>query len=146
MIRVTVIRPDNSVYGYIDLPNETAIDSWIAECTANGSNWVQTGCTLQRTDVSAQATKDQLVAQSLKNQSIGASIIANVAATNEMKLAANTMSQQTFTALLADQNVLNIERLLWNGSLVTAKALIQATDLSAYYTSDEIATILALFP
>lgn len=112
----------------------------------NGANAVAAGYTIAQSDVTAQYALQQATVQALKNQSIGATIVATVAATNESKLAAQTMSEQTFTTLLADQNVANIERLLWNGSLVTAKSLIQSSNLSAYYTSDEIASILAMFP
>lgn len=104
------------------------------------------GYAIVQTDITAQLAQQQAVATALRNQSTGAMIIANVAALNESKLASGAMTPQTFTALLADQNVLNIERLLWNGSLVTAKALINSADLSAYYTSDEKASIVALFP
>lgn len=100
---------------------------------------------VSQTDITAQWTLDQATQAALQNQNKGATVIARVAAINESKLAAATMSQQTFSALLQDTNVLNIERLLWNGSLVTAKALIQSTDLSAYYTPAEIASILAMF-
>jgi hypothetical protein len=101
---------------------------------------------IEQSDVGAQLQLDQATNQAMINQSTGAFVVARVAAINESKLAAQTMSQQTFNALLADQNVANIERLLWNGSLITAKALIQSVNLSAYYTSDEIAGILALLP
>lgn len=102
--------------------------------------------TITQTDITIQYNQQQAVEKAIQNQSMGATIIANVAALNESKLASGAMTQATFTILLADQNVLNIERLLWNGSLVTAKALIQAANLSAYYTSDEVSSILVLFP
>lgn len=104
------------------------------------------GYVIAQTDITAQYAQQQAVQTALQNQSVGATIIANVAALNESLLAAGTMTQATFATYLADQNVLNIERLLWNGSLVTAKALIQSTNLSAYYTADQVNTILALFP
>lgn len=88
---------------------------------------------------------ESMTQKALNNQGLGAQVIARVAAVNESKLAAGSMTQQQFTALLADQNMANIERLLWNGSLVTAKAMISALD-NTYYSSDEISSILAMLP
>lgn len=96
-------------------------------------------------DVSAQATLEAKTSEAMNNQSLGAWVIARVAAVNESKLSAGSMTQQQFMALLADQNMANIERLLWNGSLVTAKAMISALD-HTYYSAPEIASILAMLP
>lgn len=114
---------------------------------SNGRNPVL-GYTISQTDVTAQYNNQLAVQTALNNQNVGAIIVANVAAQNEALLASGAMTQTQFNALLADQTVLNIERLLWNGSLVTAKALINANiaDLQNYYTSDQINQILALFP
>jgi len=106
------------------------------------------GYTITSTDITAQIAMQQAVAKAMSDQDTGARIVANVAAINEQMLGAGTMTQGQFNALLADSTISNIERLLWNGSLVTAKALINAnlSDLEQYYSTDQINQILALFP
>ena len=133
-------NPSNTV----SLTSGDGTQVFTAPITLSGGTSVD--YTIVATDITAQVTRAAAVQVALTNQSKGAIIIANVSALNESKLQAGTMTQQTFTALLADQNLLNIERLLWNGSLVTAKALTQAANLSAYYTTDEVNSIIALFP
>lgn len=101
--------------------------------------------TIEQSDTTAQDQLETATAQALKNQDIGSIVVARVAAVNEQKLTNGSMTQQQFNALLADQNIANIERLLWNGSLITAKSLISALD-NTYYSDEEKAGILAMFP
>ena len=53
------------------------------------------------------------------------------------------MSSETYLALIQDQSLAAIERLLWVGSFETAKAYIQAYE-GAYYTEDEKLFIISL--
>lgn len=101
--------------------------------------------TIVQNDITVQFKQQQAVQQALANQQIGALVIATVAALNEAKLAAGTMTEPQFQTMLADQNLLNIERLLWNGSLITAKNMIQLLG-NTYYSSAEIQQILSVFP
>lgn len=147
MIRVEVTNLSTNQIGWAaEWPDEASADAWIAQQVSN-NGWGAPGTySIAKTDATADYNFRQSVLAAIKNQNTGSFIIATVSAINESKLAAGTMTMQTFQALLADQNVANIERSCWNGSLVTAKALIQTTNLSAYYTQDEINKILALFP
>src|SRR5574343_178300 len=69
------------------------------------------------TELSAQLSKQE----SIEALNLGMDIMADIRTLNKAKIAAQTLD---FAALLADQTVANIERALWNGSLDTAKALI----------------------
>lgn len=75
----------------------------------------------------------------LKAQALGAKIIARVWSINEAK----QLSPQDFNALISDQNLAKIERLLWSGSLKTAKVLIQMLD-DSYFSEDEKTEILTM--
>lgn len=87
----------------------------------------------------AELQKEIAIIMGLKTQELGAKIIAAVYAINESK----QISPETFAALLADPNISRIERLLWSGSLKTAKMLIQALD-NTYFSEEEKASILAM--
>lgn len=97
-------------------------------------------------DVTAQVTNANLVQKGLQAQQIGAQVIAQVYAFNEANLSASKLTTQQFEAMLGDQSLLNIERLLWNGSLATALALINAnvTALETYFSSDQVTAIVAM--
>lgn len=49
MIKVTILNPDGSLYGWVDFADQASVDAWMAECQERGSLWVQIGCTLQQT-------------------------------------------------------------------------------------------------
>lgn len=102
--------------------------------------------TVAYVDVSAQVTMQTLVQKGLAAQQVGAQIIAQVYAFNEANLSASKLTTQQFQAMLADQNLLNIERLLWNGSLATALLLVNAniTALETYFSSDQVTAIIAM--
>jgi hypothetical protein len=145
MIRVTIINPDGSQYGWIDLADQDAVDSWTAECQSSGSLWVQLGCSLQQTDISPQVLQQDLIQKGLKAQQDGATVIAAVYAINDPKLASGAMSLSDFQAMLSDTTLQQIERLLKNGSIGTAKAMISSiASTTTYFTSDEINQILGL--
>jgi hypothetical protein len=77
-------------------------------------------------DITAEVESANVKSRGLNSQNAGAEIIAAVWAMNEVKLSAGTLTAQQFQAILADQSLALIERLLWNGSLRSAKSLIQA--------------------
>lgn len=88
-------------------------------------------------DITIKSSIEQKVKEGLAAQSLGAEIIAKVWAINESK----ELNAQQFNAILQDQTLQNIERLLWNGSLKTAKLLIQSLD-NTYFSNDEKQSIL----
>src|SRR5271165_1995651 len=109
-----------STIRYQRVVNSVVMNEWMS--TYAGADYTEPGWgdpstyMITSTDVTSQVTQQAAVQQALANQTVGATIIANVAALNESKLQAGTMTMLQFTAMLADQNYLNIERLLWNGS------------------------------
>ena len=79
------------------------------------------------------------VSEGKKRQELGAEIIAKVYAINESK----GLTAQAFSAMISDANLERIERLLWTGSLKTAKMMIQALD-DTYFSIDEKSEILEM--
>jgi hypothetical protein len=90
-------------------------------------------------DITAQHQIETKVKNALKAQEVGAKIIARVWAINESK----QLNAQSFNALMNDASLSRIERLLWTGSLKTAKILITSLD-DTYFSADEKAEILAM--
>lgn len=99
--------------------------------------------TITQTDVTAQVAQQTLLSRGLQAQAVGATAVAQVYALNEAKFTAGTLTTQDFQVILADATLQMIERLLWNGSLATAKAMIQAYN-SPYFTADDIASVVAI--
>lgn len=95
--------------------------------------------TVEIIDISIEFQKRQIEQEALKRQAIGQQILAVVFRINQMK---NLTSEQ-FEAILADPILTKIERLLWSGSLSSAKALIQSID-TTFFTLDEKNEILNL--
>lgn len=94
---------------------------------------------IEQEDITAQLEEDARVEEGIKRQNLGAAVIAKVYSINDSK----NISAQVFAAMMADQTLAVIERLLKNGSLKTAKQLIQGLD-NTYFTNDEKAAILAM--
>jgi hypothetical protein len=90
-------------------------------------------------DITEQLAKEAKVQEALRAQSLGAQIIAKVWAINESK----ELAPEQFQAIIQDPMLQNIERLLWNGSLKTAKVLIQGLD-TTMFTAEEKQEILDL--
>lgn len=95
--------------------------------------------TIVQTDITAQVAQAALVDLGLKCQNFGAQVIAQIFAVNE---ASGINSSQLLT-IMADPTLAIIERLLWNGSIKTARAQIAAYSGSAF-TGGQINAILAL--
>lgn len=90
-------------------------------------------------DITIELAKNQLIADGLARQSLGSQIIAKVYSINESK----GLSAQDFSTMISDVNLERIERLLWTGSLRTAKMMIQALD-DTYFSSQEKLEILEM--
>lgn len=95
------------------------------------------------TDVTAQVSAETLLKKGLEAQTVGASCVAQVYALNEAKFALGTLTSQDFQTILADPTLAMIERLLWNGSLTTAKSMIQSYTGLAFSQSDKD-TVIAI--
>ena len=88
-------------------------------------------------DITAQKQAEDLLKEGEKRQDLGAKVVAKVFAINEAK----NLTALQLQALLDDANLERIERLLWTGSLRTAKLMIQALD-NTHFTNDEKQQIL----
>jgi len=92
-----------------------------------------------------QEQKDQFTIDkgvALKNQSKGRLVLAHIYALNMYKIRAEIFTQEQLALLLQDESLKIIERMLLNGSMETAKTLIQS-DTTGYFSSDEKIEILA---
>lgn len=94
-------------------------------------------------DISLQVLKEERALKGKKNQDFGASVIAQVYGINQAKILDGTFDNTTLQALLTNATLAQVERFLFNGSIETAKALIQTLD-NTFYTNDEKAFIIGL--
>lgn len=93
-----------------------------------------------QTDISAQLAEEARIAFGLRSQDLGARIIAKVYAVATQALASGAMSQAALAAMLSDNSLANVERLLWNGALDVALAAIgSSATLPTYFTPAQIA-------
>lgn len=95
--------------------------------------------TIQTEDTTAQEAQAQLVRDGQLRQELGANVIAKVYSINESK----NITPEVFAAMIADATLERIERMLWTGSLRTAKLMIQSLD-TTYFTAQEKAEIVAM--
>lgn len=98
---------------------------------------------IRSTDITAKLAAQQALDNGIRAQAVGATAIAQVYALNEAKFTAGTLTAQNFQTILADTTLQMIERLLSNGSLKTAKAMIQGYS-SQFFTSQDIASVVAI--
>lgn len=138
-------RPDRQVASNDpEMDNEDLSKSTGTETSANVLYYIfPADYTIVQTDISAQVAQQEAIAKGLAAQQVGAQAIAQVYAINDAKFAAGTLNAQDFQAILADTTLQMIERLLWSGSLSTAKSLIQTLN-SPYFSSDDIASVVAI--
>ena len=96
-------------------------------------------------DVTAQVALQASIQKGLLCQEFGAKVIAQVYAYNEANLGSGALTSQQFNAMLGDNTIANIERLLSNGSLSTALTLINGytSTLETYFSSAQVAAIVA---
>lgn len=92
--------------------------------------------TVETSDITAEVTAQEELQESEEAINVGVAIIAKVRTINKLKLRNTIWDAATFNALLINPTMANIERACWNGSLSTAKALVQSLD-NTYYTNEE---------
>jgi hypothetical protein len=90
-------------------------------------------------DITVQIEKEKAFEKSKLALVLGADLVAEIRLININK----NMDAQTYLALIQDQSLAAIERLLWVGSFETAKAFIQAY-VGPYYTEDDKIFITSL--
>jgi hypothetical protein len=90
-------------------------------------------------DITAQIEAEKALEKSKLALSLGAELVAQVRLININK----NMDAQTYLALIQDQSLAAIERLLWVGSFETAKAFIQGYD-GPFYSTEEKLSIITL--
>jgi hypothetical protein len=90
-------------------------------------------------DITAQLEKEKALEKSKLALALGADLVAEIRLININK----NMSAEVYLALIQDQSLAAIERLLWVGSFETAKAFIQSYD-GPFYTSEEKLSIITL--
>ena len=90
-------------------------------------------------DITSDLNEQTKLSEGKARQELGSLIIAKVYSINEGK----NINAQQFSALMSDPTLERIERLLWTGSLRTAKLMIQNLD-NTYFTDNEKASILSI--
>ena len=95
--------------------------------------------TVSYTDVSAEVAQATALAKGLQAQALGAQVVAAVFALNE---SADITAAQ-LQALMSDPAISLIERLCWNGSLISARTMIAALP-NTFFTAAQVTEVLAL--
>lgn len=90
-------------------------------------------------DITEQKQAETFVIKSMDKQNFGSRLIAEIERVNSTK----QWAPDQWTALFSNPTLSAIERCLWNGSLVTAKTLIQSLD-NTFYTNDEKLSIIGM--
>lgn len=163
MLRLNINSQKHGIC-WLDFPTQIELDQYLANI---GGHWgiparqeitpevvdLETGEILQQSgtveipgtvtfsieDITSSILQETLQKEGLGRQQIGAKIVAKVWAVNESK----QISAEQFSSLLNDSNIARIERLLWSGSLKTAKMLISQLD-ATYFSLEEKNSILAM--
>lgn len=172
MIKVNIYNKQNQIGWSATFNSEVEKDNWIAQEINNNSwgkpdRWVKAEdedvsqaletriigseinqyteyrlpaeYSIVQEDITSIIEMQNKVSEGKKRQELGAEIIAKVYAINESK----GLTAQAFSAMISDANLERIERLLWTGSLKTAKMMIQALD-DTYFSIDEKSEILEM--
>lgn len=154
MIEVKILK-NNIVTNKAQFSSQQEADLWVSEEASNGSfglpernelnefgeatgNIIPAEYAVEIVDISAEIAAQNSKRESIEALNLGMDIMADIRTLNKAKISAQTLD---FAALLADSTVANIERALWNGSLDTAKALING--LQSFYSAEEKAPIIA---
>ena len=170
MIKVEIKNKDGIVGWSARFSTQQEADSWINSCIENNcwgkpERWVREDqedvsqaletrevqniegsyleyklaaeYSIEQLDITTQINQENLLQEGRQRQELGAEIIAKVYTINESK----NISAEAFANLIADSNLERIERMLWTGSLKTAKLMIQALD-NTYFTNEEKQSIL----
>lgn len=100
--------------------------------------------TITSVDVTTENLETSDLDESVNALNDGLRMVAEIRKLNKRKLAAATMDQATFTALLQDATAAQIERALWTGSFGTAKALMLTFDSGdVFYNAGEKTALMA---
>ena len=133
-IKIDVTDSQGNTFNGI-FKDQASADAWVSDHQASWGD----GVTPVQTDISAQSESDAAQAVGKKAQDLGAEVIAAVFAINE----SSGITTDQLKAILADPTLTLAERLLWTGSLVSAKALVGSLS-TQLFTADQIAQISGL--
>lgn len=140
MIQVDIVmNSDGKVKWTSQWPNESMADEWIFNCLLEKVWGNPSEFTVVKSDITDKYNQQQEIRKGLLAQQAGATVIAKVWAINESK----NIDAQTFNDLISDSTLQIIERLLWNGSLKTAKQLIQSMN-SQFFSEEEKNSIIEM--
>lgn len=118
---------------------DSEVEALIAE-NSTPEKWGEVGSyTIDIVDTTAEVAAKEKLAFALKAQAFGSEMIAFIYTINEGK----GLSLEQFQLLMADPTLALIERLLKNGALETAIAVIQSEPVAAYYSAEEIAAVVS---
>lgn len=154
-MKLVEIKKDNIVTNSAKFSSQQEADAWLAQEIANNSfglperpelddngeptgNTIPAEYTIVQEDISAQIAAQLSKQESIEALNLGFDIMADIRTLNKAKIAAQELD---FAALLSNSTVANIERALFNGSLDTAKTLING--LEGFYSAGEKAVIVA---
>ncbi len=155
MIKVTILKNTIEVQ-FVKFETQELAEIWIQELKKNESwgkpeqieldlegvptgNVIPAEYTVIIEDITAQIEKEKALEKSKLALALGADLVAEIRLLNINK----NMSAEVYLALIQDQSLAAIERLLWVGSFETAKAFIQGYS-GPYYTEDDKIFIISL--
>lgn len=93
-------------------------------------------------DVEAEYEDLKRIQYGLAAQNFGMLILAKVQAINEKKIEQDLLTAEQFGLILSDETMARIERCLQNGSLKTAKSLINSLS-TIFFSAEDKAKIIA---
>lgn len=142
MTTINIMRNDGTLYwteSFNDLPSA---QEWVTEEMTRpywDPTYVVNYVTVDPPAIVPPTTAQLLAIKGMQAQNFGAQVVAAVYALNE----GASISQAQLEAMMADATLATVERLLWNGSLATARALIAGMP-NTFFTADQITSILTL--
>ncbi len=145
MWKLVIENADGTSYWTEHFSSEQELNKWLD--TERTRPYWKSEFTTEITDITPPViipdAKQIAIQKGLMAQQVGAECIAHVYALNEAKFTAGTLTTQDFQSILADPVLQQIERLLWNGSLASAKQMIQSYS-SQFFSADEIISIVSV--
>jgi hypothetical protein len=116
------IKKDNLITNYSEFKTVNDCMTWIDE----NKDYFPDGFLSEIINITELKQFQSDEAKGLKNQEIGRIVLAKIYAINAQKTRLNLLTSEQLTAMLSDNTLKTVERLLLNGSLSSALALIQA--------------------
>jgi hypothetical protein len=138
------IKKDNVLKHACDFTTVPECENWVIQ----NAEYFPEGYVAEIIDMSAINKKIKRIEQAKSRIDFGSSVMAEIVAINEERKELGLLTDEQFLAMLNDPVLFKIERLLWNGSLLSAKSLIDAMDDTHFnaankeYISNKIATFL----